>query len=206
MSLRLVNWNVEWATPRSRRSTEILSRIGEHAPEVICLTEAHIGLLSRDGHTICSQSDYGYPTKEGRRKVLLWSREPWEQIDDVGIDSMPPGRFVSGVTLTSVGEATIIGVCIPWFGSRTEARRKLECKMRWEDHGQYLGRFRRSAQTGVYEAVDRDGGLQSADPARWKHATQPPLGASACHPAAHDDRNLCTWLPRTQKHRPHRIE
>ena len=136
MSLRLVNWNVEWATPRSRRSTEILSRIGEHAPEVICLTEAHIELLSRDGHTICSQSDYGYPIKEGRRKVLLWSREPWEQVDDVGIDAMPPGRFVSGVTLTSVGEATIIGVCIPWSRSRvggSGVKRKM-----WEDHGQYL--------------------------------------------------------------------
>ena len=147
MSLRLVNWNVEWATPRSRRSPEILSRIGEHAPEVICLTEVHAGLLSRDGHTICSQSDYGYPTKEGRRKVLLWSRAPWEQADDVGTDAMPPGRFVSGVTLTSVGEVTVVGVCIPWFGSRTEARRKLECKMRWEDHGQYLD--------GLAEALER---------------------------------------------------
>ena len=104
MSLRLVNWNVEWATPRSRCSTEILSRIDEHAPEVICLTEAHIELLSRDGHRMCPQSDYGYPIKEGRRKVLLWSREPWEQIDDVGTDSMPPGRLC--LALTSAGRAS----------------------------------------------------------------------------------------------------
>ncbi len=51
---------------------------------------------------------------------------------------MPPGRFVSGVTQTAVGEVTVIGVCIPWFGSRTEARRKLERKLQWEDHEQYL--------------------------------------------------------------------
>ena len=51
---------------------------------------------------------------------------------------MPPGRFVSGVTQTSVGELTVIGICIPWFGSRTEAKRKMERKMRWEDHEQYL--------------------------------------------------------------------
>ena len=51
---------------------------------------------------------------------------------------MPPGRFVSGVTKTSLGIVTVIGVCIPWFGSRTEARRKLERKMQWEDHEQYL--------------------------------------------------------------------
>ena len=138
MSLRVVTWNVQWATPTSRRTSEILSRIDRHAPGVVCLTETNDQLLSQNGHTICSRADYGYMIKEGRRKVMLWSREPWEQVDDVGIDSMPPGRFVSGVTQTSVGEVKVIGVCIPWFGSRTEAKRKLERKMRWEDHEQYL--------------------------------------------------------------------
>ena len=143
----LLNWNVEWATPRSRRRPEILRRIREHAPEVVCLTETHTELLSPAGHTICSQPDYGYPIKEGRRKGLLWSREPWKNVDDVGIDWMPPGRLVSGVTQTSVGEVTVIGICIPWFGSRTEAKRKLERKMQWEDHERYL--------TGLAEVLER---------------------------------------------------
>ena len=138
MALRLVNWNVEWATPRSRRTPEILSRIGRHAPEVICLTETHERLLSGDGYTICSQADYGYGRREGRRKVLLWSPQPWEQVDDVGSDSLPPGRFVSGVTQTSVGRITVTGVCIPWSGSRTKARLESERKLRWEDHERYL--------------------------------------------------------------------
>ena len=138
MSPKVVTWNVQWATPASRRTYEILSRIDQCAPGVVCLTETNDQLLSRDGHTICSRADYGYTIKEGRRKVMLWSREPWEQVDDLGIDSMPPGRFVSGVTRTSVGEVTVIGVCIPWFGSRTEAKRKSERKMRWEDHEKYL--------------------------------------------------------------------
>ena len=84
MTLRLVNWNVEWATPNSRRTTEIVGRIDRHVPEVACLTEAHVGLLSQRGHIICSQPDYGYRVKEGRRKVVLWSREPWNQVDDLG--------------------------------------------------------------------------------------------------------------------------
>ena len=138
MSLRVVNWNVEWATPSSRRTAEILSRLDQHVPEVVCLTETHARLLSQHGHTICSQPDYGYTAKEGRRKVMLWSREPWDQVDDVGIDSMPPGRFVSGVTQTSVGEIAVIGICIPWFGARTEASRQVDRKMRWEDHEWYL--------------------------------------------------------------------
>ena len=104
MSLRLINWNVEWATPGSRKTAGILNRIDRHSPGIVCLTETHAGLLSRDGHTICSQPDYGYPVTEGRRKVILWSREPWERTDDLGIDSLPSGRFVSGVTGTSAGE------------------------------------------------------------------------------------------------------
>ena len=138
MSLKVVNWNVEWATPSSRRTPEILRRIDQHAPEVACLTESHVGLLAQDGHVICSRADYGYPIKEDRRKVALWSREPWAEVDDVGIDALPPGRFVSGVTQTSLGTVRVVGICIPWFGSRTEARRDSGRKMRWEDHRQYL--------------------------------------------------------------------
>ena len=69
---------------------------------------------------------------------MLWSREPWAEVDDIGIESMPPGRFVSGVTQTSVGKIRVVGLCIPWFGSRTEPRRGQERKLRWEDHAQYL--------------------------------------------------------------------
>ncbi len=101
MSARVITWNVEWATPKSRRTGEILSRINEYDPEVVCLTETDMGLLSSHGHTICSQADYGYEVRESRRKVMFWSREPWQEVDDVGLDSMPPGRFVAGVTRTS---------------------------------------------------------------------------------------------------------
>lgn len=138
MSMKALTWNVEWATPRARRTAEILRRIDHHAPEVVCLTETHAGLMGQHGHTICSQADAGYGANEHRRKVMLWSSKPWTNVDDLGVDSMPPGRFVSGVTRTSLGEIMVIGVCIPWFGSRTEARRNLERRRRWEDHEQYL--------------------------------------------------------------------
>lgn len=139
MSLRVVNWNLEWATPRSwSRRDEILRRIDSHNPEVVCLTETHERLLARDGDAICSQADAGYRIREGRRKVMLWSMQPWERVDDLGCESLPPGRFVSGVTRTSLGEVTVIGVCIPWFGSRTEAWRGEERKRRWEDHDDYI--------------------------------------------------------------------
>ena len=146
----MITWNVEWATPNSWRTAEIVSRINEHDPEVVCLTETDVGLLSPHGHTICPQADYGYKVRENRRKVVLWSREPWHEVDDVGLDLMPPGRFVAGITRTSLGNVTVVGVCIPWFGSRTEARRKLERRKRWEDHGQYL--------VGLTEILVRESG------------------------------------------------
>ena len=40
-------------------------------PEVACLTESDVGLLFKEGHTICAQSDYGCMIKEERRKDLL---------------------------------------------------------------------------------------------------------------------------------------
>ena len=138
MQLTLVNWNVEWATPGSRRTPEILRRIDRHSPHIVCLTEAHTELLVVSGYTICSRAGSGYRTREEMRKVVLWSKEPWERIDDLGSDDTPPGRFASGVTRTPIGDVTLIGICIPWAGSRTEARRGSERSRRWEDHERYL--------------------------------------------------------------------
>ena len=138
MTMSLVNWNVQWATPRSRRTTEIRKRIDLHSPDVICLTETAEDLLSPDGYVIYSQPDFGYALKKNRRKVLLWSRYPWERVDDLGHRDMPPGRYVSGVTRTPVGEVTVVGTCIPWSGSRSEDYRESERKERWEDHARYL--------------------------------------------------------------------
>ena len=148
LTLRVVNWNVEWATPRSRRTAEFLSRIDRHSPEIVCLTETHVRLMSHRGHAIYSQADAGYKLDVNRRKVVLWSREPWSQVDDSGLDSLPPGRFVSGVTQTSAGKVTVIGICIPWFGSRTEARRGSERRRPWQDHEQFL--------VGLSEILERE--------------------------------------------------
>ena len=136
--VRVVNWNVQWATPGSVRTSEILRRIDALAPEIVCLTETHDQLLSRDGYSVSAQADYGYGDKGARRKVLLWSKQPWRDVDDLGHESLTPGRFISGITQTSIGEVMVMGICIPWFGSRTEARRGVERRERWQDHEQYL--------------------------------------------------------------------
>ena len=138
--MKLVNWNVNWATPRSKRFPKILDRINQHSPEIVCLTETHAG-LPQGGHAICAGPDYGYGVQKTRRKVLLWSREPWEHEDNFGDDRLPPGRFISGVTRTSLGELTVVGVCIPWSGSRAGGRYSGERRRAWEDHEVYLERL-----------------------------------------------------------------
>ena len=139
VSMTVVNWNVEWATPGSwSRRDEILSRIDREAPDIACLTESDIRLLAgMPGHTIHSQPD-GVKGIDNLRKVLLWSKEPWGQVDDFGSDSMPPGRFVSGVTRTPLGDVTILGVCIPYQHSRTKWTDDRVRRKPWEDHRQYL--------------------------------------------------------------------
>lgn len=133
MSIKVLTWNVAKATPKSfKKAPLILERIDRHEPEIICLTEAHAHLLQ--GHVIASQPDFGLGEVGGQRKVVLWSSEPWDEVDDIGDDSMPPGRFVRGVTETSLGEVTVIGVCIPWADALVK---QYEYK-RWQAHGEYL--------------------------------------------------------------------
>ena len=66
---------------------------------------------------------------------------------------MPPGRFISGVTQTSEGKVRVIGVCIPWSGSRTERRREQERKVRWKDHEQYLAGLTEFLRRGPSERL-----------------------------------------------------
>ena len=188
VSMTVVNWNVEWATPGSwSRRDEILSRIDREAPDIVCLTESDIRLLSgMPGHTIHSQPD-GVKGIDSLRKVLLWSREPWEQVDDFGVDSMPPGRFVSGVTRTPLGDVTILGVCIPYQHSPTKRTDDSDRRKAWEDHRQYLADLPKVFERASSKRLIVMGGLQ---PAGWAERLCT-AGDSGCaagrHPARYHD-------------------
>ena len=68
--------------------------------------------------------------------MALWSLQPWRKVDWRGTSGLPPGRFVAGVTHTSIGDVTVIGVCIPWRNSRTPQNRGNRAV--WQDHIEYL--------------------------------------------------------------------
>jgi len=130
--MRLMLWNIQWtraATPRGKRIHELIS---EFNPDILCLTETTLGMLPPDGHSILSTEDYGYPHHGNRRKVVLWSKQEWTEVDDLGSGDLPGGRYVSGVS----GGIRFTGVCIPWKEAHVKAGRK--DRALWEDHTRYL--------------------------------------------------------------------
>lgn len=104
--------------------------------DIICFTEALVGITPTDGHTVASDPHYGYRAPAGRRKVLLWSREPWHDVDVVGPDALPGGRFVQASTGTPLGLMTVVGACVPWRDAHVRTGRR--DRRPWEDHLAFL--------------------------------------------------------------------
>ena len=201
-SLMAATWNTEWRKAASPDARLMRDRLLALSPDIICLTEAYAELLDEEGYLIEAEPDYGYPIIPGRRKVVLWSREPWNEVDSIGHPTMPPGRFVAGRTSTPAGEIRVVGVCIPWRDAHVRSGRR--DRANWEDHLAHLeglealacgwtgptivlGDFnqrvpRGTAPAHVYAA------LESALLGRYQVATSgplPPLGRPAIDHVVH---------------------
>jgi endonuclease/exonuclease/phosphatase family metal-dependent hydrolase len=129
-------WNVQWASRASKRGSFFAQRLGALSSHVICVTEGHADILPDGGHLITSDADYGYARPPARRKVLLWSRNPWREVDTLGSPLLPPGRFVSGTTDTPRGVVRFVGVSIPWRDAHVKTGHRN--RQPWEDHLSYL--------------------------------------------------------------------
>jgi exonuclease III len=132
VALKCIVWNIAWAGVQSVRGQFIKSVVEDVSPGVLCFTETTLGMFPENGYMIESSSDYGYKQPGNRRKVALWSKTPWVDVDATGCESLPSGRFVTGV---SQG-VRFIGVCIPWKDAHIRTGRK--DRKAWEDHLTYL--------------------------------------------------------------------
>ena len=134
-----------WAkrSSRSRRDEIIAETLAASDCDVLCVTEGYREILPDEGHVIDAGQDWGYPIIKGRRKVLLWSKQPWTKVDCVGSEQLPNGRFVRGdTTLTSADSPlTVTGVCIPWSGAHVKKSGRKDRKA-WEDHKAWLSGFK----------------------------------------------------------------
>ncbi|API59332.1 hypothetical protein BSL82_08425 [Tardibacter chloracetimidivorans] len=138
--LTIATWNTQWRMPGSKDAELIVARLKATSPDIICLTEACADLPGNEGHVIACDPDHGYPVIPGRHKVLLWSREPWVEVDPLGHADLPPGRFIAGRTLTPAGPLQVIGLCIPWRGAHVQTGRR--DRAFWQDHLLYLSALR----------------------------------------------------------------
>ena len=141
--LRVGTWNTQWASPGTKRARSVSAALAAAECDIICLTEGYAEVLPDGGHIIDAGPKWGYATKKGRRKVLLWSKQPWSlpwcEMDPARSNYVPGGRFVAGTTETDLGPVVIMGVCIPWERAHVDTGR--EDRKPWEDHERWLEGF-----------------------------------------------------------------
>ena len=141
-TIRIGTWNINWAKPGSIRGNIISDKLAATDCDVLCVTEGFAGIFPDRGHVIDAGPKWGFPIVEGRRKVLLWSKQRWTHVDSIGSEELPSGRFVAGVTQTSSGSPlTVVGVCIPWIGAHVRFGHKN--RKPWQDHEAWLAGFER---------------------------------------------------------------
>ncbi|RWP38535.1 MAG: endonuclease/exonuclease/phosphatase family protein [Mesorhizobium sp.] len=147
--MKVLCWNAQWHRASSPQGAVLRDRLLAAKAEIVCCPEAHKDFLPDEWHGIFSRPDTGYAIKPGRRKVTLWSQQPWDAIDDLGSADLPPGRFVRATTNTSLGPVHVIGVCVPWPDAHVSDGR--QDRQRWEDHILYL-----RALQPILKAVEQD--------------------------------------------------
>ena len=138
-TVRIGTWNVGWAEADSERGARVADALKAPDCDIVCVTEGCADILPPDGHAVDAGPDWGYGREEARRKVLVWSRQPWAAVD-IGISSaLPAGRLVAGVTLTALGALTVVGVCIPWRDAHVRSGRR--DRSQWQEHEAWLAGF-----------------------------------------------------------------
>lgn len=136
--LSVATWNTAWrsvAAPAGRAAVSALRELSSH---LLCLTEVDLRLADHlDGHRVDAGDGWGYTVAPTRRKVMLWSTEPWRDVvssdDAIG---MPSGRYVSGTTSTPLGDVRMVGVCVSWSHANVKNGRR--DRKPWDEHRAHL--------------------------------------------------------------------
>lgn len=136
---RVLTWNLERKSPTSPLGSEAVDYLFSLSPDVMSLTEARTTFPLRGGHTLWSEPPRGR-FADDERKLLIWSKEPWRDIDRVGIDGLDTTRFIAATTDTPIGPVRVVGTCIPWH--MCEVTYPIDVKRKpWELHIAYLERL-----------------------------------------------------------------
>ena len=127
----VATWNVEWATARGRRGAGVRDRLARLAADILVVTEGRRGLLPDDGYTLDGGGDWGYAIEPDRRKVLVYSRQPFSDV--IRLESGGgAGRVVTALTETPIGPVRLLAVCIPWSRAHVSTGRRDASP--WSEH------------------------------------------------------------------------
>ena len=119
-----------------------------HDADVICLTEAFPELMPEGGETVTSNLSGWKHEARGARKVVLWSRFGWIDVDKKGSEDLPEGRFVGATTTIDGTDLSFVGMCIPYRGYRTNEKLWRGGKKNvWEGACKYLDILREDILT-----------------------------------------------------------
>ena len=131
---RLVNWNIARHAPESKQARSLLSEVKRLDPDIACFTEAHAtSFESMDGHIISAMGKLWTGGKPDERKVYLFSRHKWHDVEiPTGLNAI--GGLVSGETTFAGQRYWVIGVCIPYhMAGRGSVGFRL-----WKQHEQFV--------------------------------------------------------------------
>ena len=139
--MKILNWNTQADRLSVRRAKfkRLRQLVISHDADVICLTEAFPELMPDGGETVTSNLSEWKHEARGARKVVLWSRFGWTDVDRRGSENLPEGRFVRATTTVEGTDLSFVGMCIPYDRYRTNEKRwGSKKKNRWEGACEYL--------------------------------------------------------------------
>lgn len=132
----VATWNLGWGGPRSAARPAIAEVIEGVDADVWVLTEMVLGTAPPGGYLVDAGDDWGYRvTNRRRRKVALWSRNPWRDSEHLDLPA-PNGRLVAATTDTDLGPLRVVGVCIPWRDAHVRSGRA--DRGIWDEHRAFL--------------------------------------------------------------------
>lgn len=148
--MRVATWNLEWATPGTKRHDRCIEHLESMDADVIVTTEHSLFDWPAYPHRIDAGLDWGYPLVEGRRKVIAWSKTPWSTTDDQQ-DGAVRGRLARARTQTDIGQIDVIAVCIPWRDAHVQTGRRNRAI--WDEHREYLATLAEVARSAGGECL-----------------------------------------------------
>lgn len=137
MTTRVLTWNLERTQPLRARGAAAVDHLFSMNPDLMVITETRTTFPQRDGHTIWSEPPRTTRHDADERTVLLWSRQPFTEVDRIGAPGLDSSRFVAATTETSIGPIRVLAICIPWHMADVTYPFDIK-RSPWELHLAYL--------------------------------------------------------------------